>query len=768
MSHDIESRFFSASPARLFGRETELRRIERWVAASAIGGPTALAVAGPAGCGKSALIRAAMARSIDDNPNVVPIFIDLESFESKGPLASVWTHLLRELARSLIAFADDLALDEPPLLGATPAVLGRMARAADLSAWAGAIEFGVDPGDPAAGGACWLGMLRACADESASKPVVAIDGVSRLTAIDAARDLIHPLARAAAVTGAPLLFESPDSADTAPIEGVCPLVLSGLKDADAAALARAIAEPRGDAPDAEALADIPRRLGGRPAAIARWTERWLESRQRTSDARRAEEAYLSLLESSPESDRWRAALESAVPFEWRADALALLARMAEATAPRPLAAAEIVARLGRPAAEIERALVRLESAEIVRRSGDRFAPSELAAIRDWIELRAGQAGASASLARTLLLKRLLAERPDAAALANPAPDVRELLGRFALQEPPRALFDCAQYYEALGGLAPERRAEALSGAKARLRLPESLGVDEVAPPRGRSRGPSFPVFLSIGHREAIHRRSHEETWIVADATRLPTLTSTEVAAFAKAAQALERKLGVGRYTRWIAAGAVVSPEALGAIARAGVLCSDAEQLNLLADFLAPAEADEKQAERVATAKPESHSTPVIEIDRLAEPSAGGAVSRLSVPARVENEAVVAVMAERIAQRAGFDEESAGLIKMAALEGCLNAIESSANPEKRIQVVFIERPEELEIAIENEGPPFDPLAVPDPDPRAKMREANKRGWGIKLMREFVDEVVYEPVAHGMRLRLLKSRAPSPKSRESEGA
>jgi serine/threonine-protein kinase RsbW len=132
------------------------------------------------------------------------------------------------------------------------------------------------------------------------------------------------------------------------------------------------------------------------------------------------------------------------------------------------------------------------------------------------------------------------------------------------------------------------------------------------------------------------------------------------------------------------------------------------------------------------------------------------LTRIQLPAQPDIERTAALLADRIAQGAGFSAADVGRIRTAVLEGVLNAIEHSFDAEKSIDVQLLVTPEGLEISIENEGDPFDPLAVQDPDPHKKVRAENKRGWGIALMKRFMDEVSYQTVPHGTRLRMLKRR------------
>ena len=132
------------------------------------------------------------------------------------------------------------------------------------------------------------------------------------------------------------------------------------------------------------------------------------------------------------------------------------------------------------------------------------------------------------------------------------------------------------------------------------------------------------------------------------------------------------------------------------------------------------------------------------------------VSSLRLPAHEGSEQIAALAAEKIAVRSDFDPAQAGQIKTAVLEGALNAIEHSPNAEKTIDIQFMLNAETLEVIIENEGPAFDPLAIAVPNPQEKLGAAYKRGWGLSLMKRFMDEVGYEPCERGIRLRLIKRR------------
>ncbi len=64
-------------------------------------------------------------------------------------------------------------------------------------------------------------------------------------------------------------------------------------------------------------------------------------------------------------------------------------------------------------------------------------------------------------------------------------------------------------------------------------------------------------------------------------------------------------------------------------------------------------------------------------------------------------------------------------------------------------------EELTVELEDDGPPFDPLALPPPDFESPLEEMRVGGWGIHLVRQVMDETAYRR-QDGKNLLILKKR------------
>jgi hypothetical protein len=184
---------------------------------------------------------------------------------------------------------------------------------------------------------------------------------------------------------------------------------------------------------------------------------------------------------------------------------------------------------------------------------------------------------------------------------------------------------------------------------------------------------------------------------------------------------LERQLGQGRYLYWILAGADASPEALQWLHDRRVFCSGREQLGHLADLLKPA--PPRMAE--LSMLPKARIVGLQDEERRPAPPPVAAAHKeksrvVTIPAHSESEHEAVDAAEAFAREAGFEAPDVGRIKTAVLEGVLNAIEHSSDPEKIVRIELMLTTQALEILIDNEGPTFDPLAdVPDDSPQLSL-------------------------------------------------
>ena len=112
------------------------------------------------------------------------------------------------------------------------------------------------------------------------------------------------------------------------------------------------------------------------------------------------------------------------------------------------------------------------------------------------------------------------------------------------------------------------------------------------------------------------------------------------------------------------------------------------------------------------------------------------------------------MADQIAARAGFDEDTRSGVSMAVREGMINGIlhGNAYDANKRVNLSFEQNDQELVITITDEGKGFVPGEVPDPLAPENLLKTS--GRGIFLMRAFMDEVRFRKLNPGTEIILIK--------------
>ncbi len=123
--------------------------------------------------------------------------------------------------------------------------------------------------------------------------------------------------------------------------------------------------------------------------------------------------------------------------------------------------------------------------------------------------------------------------------------------------------------------------------------------------------------------------------------------------------------------------------------------------------------------------------------------------------------------EEILARVGqynYDDAEQFAIRLAVEEALINAIRhgSGSDPSKKIRIEYRVTPDEFCIKIEDEGPGFDPNAVPDPtDPQFLERPS---GRGLMLMRYYMSEVIFNE--RGNCVTMVKRRSDSREGAQEE--
>lgn len=120
-------------------------------------------------------------------------------------------------------------------------------------------------------------------------------------------------------------------------------------------------------------------------------------------------------------------------------------------------------------------------------------------------------------------------------------------------------------------------------------------------------------------------------------------------------------------------------------------------------------------------------------------------TRLHLPAELNHLPVFLGHIREIAQNAGLAEVKISRLELAVEEALVNVFNHAYDEQTRADgAVFCEvtiRADGLTVEIIDHGPPFDPLALPDPDTALEIDQRQPGGLGILLIKTLVDEVRY---------------------------
>ncbi len=123
---------------------------------------------------------------------------------------------------------------------------------------------------------------------------------------------------------------------------------------------------------------------------------------------------------------------------------------------------------------------------------------------------------------------------------------------------------------------------------------------------------------------------------------------------------------------------------------------------------------------------------------------------LEIPIACDKELEATKVAERVAQEMQFGPDCVAEIKLALIEGIINAFEHSGSAIQKVLVEFAIHDEELEVVVQDFGQGFDASSKPN------VRPLQRRGYGRVLMESLMDEVKYFTSPQGTRLVMKKRR------------
>lgn len=322
--------------------------------------------------------------------------------------------------------------------------------------------------------------------------------------------------------------------------------------------------------------------------------------------------------------------------------------------------------------------------------------------------------------------------------------VKELMRRWDSREVPTLLFRFGEFRERFMGKGLLEVVIGMEKEPGKTRLPKISSVSTGY--RARRGGPRFDFdLIAYGFHDAEFSEENLVIWAV-DVTTEKTLTGKAVEHFENRCRllSLEKGLQADQLRKWILFEGTVDPAVLEQVALYGIFLTHRSQMRLFLNLFAMEEIDLESEVRKSAEKP---------------PGAEPLEFELVLPMKADTEIVAARVAEEVAAYAALDKDTVDRIKMALIESCINAFEHSGSETGKVRLRYILSPEKIELFVQDEGKGFRVNRTGEEGKR-------NRGWGLKLIRELVDDVEIMTGDRGTTVRMVKNLGPESDKERAE--
>jgi serine/threonine-protein kinase RsbW len=133
---------------------------------------------------------------------------------------------------------------------------------------------------------------------------------------------------------------------------------------------------------------------------------------------------------------------------------------------------------------------------------------------------------------------------------------------------------------------------------------------------------------------------------------------------------------------------------------------------------------------------------------------------LTLPMLPDMEIAASKTATALAEFMEMSSDKIDEVRMAVIEACINSFEHSKADDRKVEIRFVvlgnDDPQRLQITIRDSGVGFVPEAVEQPKIEEKLVAANKRGWGLTIIKGLMDEVEIHSGADGTTVVMSKLR------------
>lgn len=314
--------------------------------------------------------------------------------------------------------------------------------------------------------------------------------------------------------------------------------------------------------------------------------------------------------------------------------------------------------------------------------------------------------------------------------------LRELLERFNCQRMPVSLFHYDRFSRTHKGMEADELVAALDAETDLVRLPQIVHAASCAAfhPPIQQVCDDERCAVAHGFDAGQYSDANEVIWLVAEIESKLEAGRGVAEIWCDRLMQVARVCGFNRVRLWLVAPEGFSIDASELLNEREVYGSSRQQLELLTARINEASA--------AMARQE------VAPDEF----------EMVIPMGDDTELIAAHTVEQIARRISFQPDAINQIKTALIEACINATEHSLSPDRKIYQRFRVESDRLVVTVSSRGiiPPGlnNQNGVNNNGSEAGESSKGRRGWGLKLIRSLMDEVEFEHVDDGTRLRMTK--------------